>query len=335
MRSFHPEQHPIPFVHQLLLSGVGPRPIALVGTADADGRHNLSPFSFFNAFGANPPVVAVSPAFRGSDGSPKHTYLNILATEEFTVSAVSFAMLDQINLASSDYAAGVDEFVKASFTKLPSEKIAPPGVAESPFVMECRLLHTYETGGNAGSGNLLVGKVVCFHVSDDAYTDGKLDPRKLDLVARMGYDWYCRANGDALFELSKPRGVGVGIDALPEFIRMSMVFTGSDLARFGSLTSLPDTAALLEVWEGDIEAWAHDSSVHVLEAGSGAQSISVLATLLRELLTSTSDDTRTATLLQESARAFIASGDFDRAVLCAFSSDPAFIGRLRNRRQRS
>lgn len=239
MKSFDPKDHPIPIVHQLLLSGVAPRPIAFVSSLDKDGGSNLSPFSYFNAFGANPPVVVISPAYRGHDGTPKHTFLNIEDTHEFTVNMVSYAMLEQANLASSDYASGVDEFVKAGFTKRPSHRVAPPGVAESPFIMECKLLHHFDTGGKPGAGNLLIGEVLMFHVSEDVYTDERIDPRKLDLVARMGYDWYCRANGDALFHLPKPKSVGIGFDNLPAHLRTSTVLTGSELAKLAGSETLP------------------------------------------------------------------------------------------------
>ncbi|MBE0644509.1 MAG: flavin reductase [Bacteroidetes bacterium] len=252
MRSFDPKEHPVPFVHRLLLSGVAPRPIALVSSLDAEGRYNLSPFSFFNAFGANPPVIVVSPAYRGKDGTPKHSFENIRDTGEFTVSAVSHAMVEQISLASSDYERGVDEFVKSGFTKLPSRIVAPPGVAESPFVIECRLLHHYDTGGLPGSGNLMIAEVVMFHVRESAFTGDRIDPRRLDLVARMGYNWYCRANGEALFELPKPGHSGIGFEALPQHIRESAVLTGNNLAKLAGTETLPDSHEILERWSEDM-----------------------------------------------------------------------------------
>ena len=254
MKTFDPTEHPVPFVHRLLLSGVAPRPIALVSSMDAEGRVNLSPFSFFNAFGANPPVIVVSPAYRGSDGTPKHSFENIRATRDFTVSAVSHAMVEQISLASSEYERGVDEFVKAGFTKLPSRVVAPPGVAESPFVMECRLLHHFDTGGMPGSGNLMIAEVVMFHVKDSAFDGDRIDPHRLDLVARLGYNWYCRASGDALFELAKPRHAGIGFDALPAHVRESDVFTGNQLAKLASVQAAPDADGVLARWKEDVAA---------------------------------------------------------------------------------
>lgn len=332
MLTFDPAGHPVPFVHQLLLSGVAPRPIALLASIDENGTHNLSPFSFFNAFGANPPIVAVSPAFRGSDGTPKHSYLNIKATREFTISVVTHSMLEQINLASSDFPAGVDEFVKAGFGKRSSVKVAPPGVAESPFVMECKLVHAYETGGGRpGSGNLLVGEVVCFHVDESVYTGDRLDPRKLDLVARMGYNWYCRANGDALFEVPKPRGVGIGVDALPAFIRDSAVLTGRDLARFGGLSEPPDPMEIESQWEHELSAMReridHGGPLNIPDedGGPGAE----LHELQYEMLTGAAAGADIANRLQSCARRFLEAGNIERAVFCAWVADPATIQRLR------
>jgi flavin reductase (DIM6/NTAB) family NADH-FMN oxidoreductase RutF len=235
--------------HRYLLAGVAPRPIAFVGTLDAEGRANLSPFSFFNAFGSNPPVIAFSPALRGSDGTPKHTFLNIKATGEFTVSVVSYSMVEQISLASSDFPEGVDEFVKAGFTKLPSRKIRPFGVAESPMVMECRLLHHIDLGGKPGSGNLMIGEVVMFHIRESAFDGKYLDANRLDLVARMGGPLYCRASGPAVFSLAKPTHVGIGFDRLPELVRHSRVLTGNDLAKLAGVEGLPESESIREFWD--------------------------------------------------------------------------------------
>jgi flavin reductase (DIM6/NTAB) family NADH-FMN oxidoreductase RutF len=249
MRHIDPSTIPHAESHRYLLAGVAPRPIAFVGTLDAEGRPNLSPFSFFNAFGANPPVVAFSPAYRGTDGTPKHTFLNIKATREFTVSVVTYSMVEQVSLASSDFEEGVDEFVKSGFTKLPSHKIQPFGVAESPMVMECRLLHHIDLGGRPGSGNLMIGEVVMFHIKDSAFDGAYLNADRLDLVARMGGPLYCRASGSAVFTLAKPTHVGIGFDALPESLRNSPVLTGNDLAKFAGVEKLPDLQSIAEFWK--------------------------------------------------------------------------------------
>lgn len=330
MRTFDPKEHPVPFVHRLLLSGVAPRPIALVSSMDTEGRVNLSPFSFFNAFGANPPVIVVSPAYRGSDGTPKHSFENIRATKDFTVSAVSHAMVEQISLASSDYDRGVDEFVKAGFTKLPSRIVAPPGVAESPFVMECRLLHHFDTGGMPGSGNLMIAEVLMFHVKDSAFDGERIDPRRLDLVARMGYNWYCRANGDALFELPKPRHAGIGFDALPAHVRTSDLLTGGQLAKLASAEALPDADGILERWQEDVAAIVasearpddFDAELRMGDAHRALQA------LLAEWRTGRIDTADAARRLQRCASVALDHGEVTFAWECALMSLPERIENL-------
>ncbi len=253
MRHIDPNEIPHAEAHRYLLAGVAPRPIALVGTLDEEGRPNLSPFSFFNAFGVNPPVIAFSPAFRGTDGTPKHTFLNIKATGEFTVSVVNYAMVEQVSLASSDYPSEVDEFEKAGFTKMPSLKVKPFGVAESPMVLECRLLHHIDFGGKPGSANLLIGEVVMFHIKDSVF-DGKYpSAERLDLVARMGGPLYCRASGPAVFTLEKPTHVGIGFDRLPEEIRTSTVLTGNELAKLAGVRALPADDGVEAFWRERID----------------------------------------------------------------------------------
>lgn len=327
MKVINPAEHPVPFVHRTLLSGVAPRPIALVSTVDRDGRKNLSPFSFFNAFGANPPVIVVSPSFRGRDGTPKHTFENIRDTEEFTVSAVSYAMVEQINLASAEYEREVNEFEKAGFTELPTEVVMPPGVAESPFVMECRLMEYVGTGGNPGSGNLLIGEVVRFHIRESAFEGERLDPNRLDLVARMGYNWYCRASGAALFELPKPAVNGIGVDALPEHIRGSAILTGRDLARLGGAEALPDAQAIRARWE--------KMRAEVFPGQTGPDQFDVelrtgnprraLTALMKDWKSGVYAPTMIAQLLQRCAQAALDAGDLELAWECALMSDPETI----------
>ncbi|MGE3802918.1 MAG: flavin reductase [Candidatus Kapaibacterium sp.] len=240
MRSIDPSRIPAAESHRYLLTCVAPRPIAFVSTQDREGRVNLSPFSFFNAFGANPPIVAFSPAFRGTDGSAKHTFLNIKETGEFTISVVNFGMVEQMSLASADWPEGVDEFEKSGFSKLPSQKISPPGVQESPMVMECKLLQHVDLGGGAASGNLMIGEVVMFHIKESVF-DGKYPHHeRLDLVARMGGPYYCRAVGDAVFELPKPTGLGIGFDGLPDELKQSRVLTGNHLAKLAGVKVVPN-----------------------------------------------------------------------------------------------
>lgn len=330
MKSFDPTGHPVPFVHQLLLSGVAPRPIALVASMDAEGRRNLSPFSFFNAFGANPPVIVVSPAYRGTTGVPKHTFENILATREFTVSAVSYAMVHQVNLASAEYERGVNEFVKAGFTELPSTHVAVPGVAESPFVMECRLLQHVDTGGRPGAGNLLVAEVVMFHVRESAYENERIHPERLDLVARMGQNFYCRASGAAIFELPKPPRTGIGFDGLPAHVRESAVLTGNDLARLAAVETLPDAAAVEERWSRDLERLPPD--------GAGADSFDIeyhmghpreaLFCALRDLRFAGTAAEPFALRLARCAQLFLRDGDTAMAWECALMGEARVVARL-------
>jgi flavin reductase (DIM6/NTAB) family NADH-FMN oxidoreductase RutF len=330
MKTFDPTEHPVPFVHQLLLSGVAPRPIALVASVDAEGRRNLSPFSFFNAFGANPPVVVVSPAYRGTTGLPKHTFENIVATGEFTVSAVSYAMVHQVNLASAEYERGVNEFVKAGFTELASSRVAVPGVAESPFVMECRLVQHVDTGGKPGAGNLLVGEVVMFHVRESAYENDRIHPNRLDLVARMGQNYYCRASGSAIFELPKPPRPGVGFDGLPVHVRESAYLTGNDLARLAAVEMLPDADAVAQRWLRDLErlppegAQADSFDIEYRQGHPRA----ALYCALRDLRFAGTSPQETAVRLARCVQLFLRAGDTAMAWECALMSDTAAIARL-------
>jgi len=280
---------------------------------DAAGRANLAPFSFFNAFGANPPVVAFSPAYRGVDGTPKHTFLNIQATREFTVSSVSHSMVGQVSLASSDFPEGVDEWHKAGFTKLASHRIVPPGVAEAPMVMECRLLHHIDLGGKAGSGNLMIGEVVMFHIKESMFDGAYMNAHRLDLVARMGGPLYCRASGPALFTLEKPVGLGIGFDGLPESVRTSRWLTGNELARLAGTHDLPR--------ESDVEAYWQDIASRPTIAPDDLDVERRCATAERlEELAANAAESGEVDLAEEwrhrAAAAHLRSGDVRRAWLC-------------------
>lgn len=244
-------------LHNYLLSAVAPRPIAFAATIDKEGRVNLSPFSFFNVFSSNPPVMIFSPAYRGRDGSSKHTLDNVLAVPECTISMVNFPIVEQMSLASTEYEEGVNEFVKAGLTQKASETIRTPFVGESPVAFECKVdqvIHLNRTQGG-GSGNLVICEVQRIHIQEQ-YLDeaGHLDTTKLDLVGRMGGVWYNRTQPDALFEIPKPlRTKGIGVDQLPDFIKNSHVLTGNNLGRLGNVEKLPDMA--------DIAAIKFDDSV--------------------------------------------------------------------------
>ena len=189
---------------EILTGGVGPRPIALVSTLSQDGKRNLAPFSFFNAFGSNPPIVAFSPARKTRDGGLKDTYNNLIQTKECVVQVVTYAMAKQVNICSAEFAPGVDEFIESGLTPIDSLKVKPPRVKESPFQMECVLKQMVPLGEKPGSGNLAICEVLVFHISESVYKDGIIHPELLDLVARNGGHFYTRASGKALFELEKP-----------------------------------------------------------------------------------------------------------------------------------
>lgn len=237
----NPKEVPVPQLHAFLLGSVSPRPIAFVSTVDSQGKVNLSPFSFFNVFSANPPILIFSPARKGRDNTVKDTYLNVLEVPEAVVNIVNYSMVHQASLASAEYARGVNEFEKSGLTAQPSERVRPPRVAESPVSMECRVNQVIELGSGGGAGNLVICEVLLMHIKDEVLDDeGKIDPRKVDAVARMGGDWYCRANGEALFRLPQPGNkLGIGVDSLPEAVRNSTVLTGSDLAVLAGVTEIP------------------------------------------------------------------------------------------------
>ncbi|MDQ3099742.1 MAG: flavin reductase family protein [Bacteroidota bacterium] len=243
-----PGEVPVPKLHGYLLGAIGPRPICFASTIDAEGNPNLSPFSFFNVFGANPPICIFSPARRGTNNTTKDTYHNVKATMEVVINVVNYSMVQQASLASTEYPAGVNEFEKAGFTQVASEKVRPFRVKESPVQMECKVLQVIETGELGGAGNLVICEVLLMHIDESVLEEnGRIDQRKIDLVARMGGNWYCRAHGDALFEVAKPIGrMGVGVDGLPADVRNSTVLTGNDLGKLGNTEKLPDETSVNE-----------------------------------------------------------------------------------------
>ncbi|MDW3194833.1 MAG: flavin reductase family protein [Cytophagales bacterium] len=233
-------------MHGLLLSAVAPRPICFASTIDAEGNVNLSPFSFFNVFSANPPIMVFSPARRGRDNTTKHSFDNVKEVPEVVINIVNYSIVEQMSLSSTEYAKGVNEFVKSGLTEVPSDLVKPPRVGESPISFECKVDDVIELGQNGGAGNLVISRVVKIHV-DKQYLDSnsKLDTVKLDLVARLGGNWYGRMIPEALFEVPKPLAKkGIGVDALPEHVRMSDVLTGNELGRLGNLESLPSAEAI-------------------------------------------------------------------------------------------
>ncbi len=222
-----------------LCGGITPRPIALVSTVNSEGDRNLAPFSFFNAFGSNPPTIAFAPNRRGRDGSLKDTYHNVKATEQFVVATVSYAMTEQMNISSADYPSTIDEFVKSGFTPEKAKFIRPALIKESPFQMECKLNQIIELGAGPGSGLMIIGEVICFHIAENCLLNGLPDPERLDHIGRNGGSFYTRAHGDALFKVSKPAGKPIGYDALPSQIRKAFFLTANDLGRLANSDHIP------------------------------------------------------------------------------------------------
>lgn len=260
-----PKEIPVAKMHSYLLGAVAPRPIAFASTIDKDGNVNLSPFSFFNCFGANPPILIFSPARRGRDNTTKHSYENVLEVPEVVINIVSYAMVQQMSLASTEYPKGVNEFIKAGFTELKSEKVKPPRVAESPASFECKVLQVIPTGDQGAAGNLIICEVLLAHVKDEVLdADGRIDPYKMDAVARMGGDYYCRAQGDAIFKVPKPlERIGVGIDQLPEAIRKSKILTGNDLGMLANVEQIPTASGDVSI-EMKSALNAGEAAVHTL-----------------------------------------------------------------------
>lgn len=220
---------------------VAPRPICFASTISKEGRVNLSPFSFFNLFSSNPPVVIFSPARRVRDNTTKHTLQNVLEVPEVVINMVTYDMVQQTSLASCEYAKGTDEFSKAGFIKIPATRVKPPMVKESKAQLECKVLEVKSLGEEGGAGQLVICEVLCLHVADELLdADKKLDQTKLDLVARLGGDWYCRTTRDNLFTVQKPNTqLGIGIDALPPGIRNSSILTGNHLGQLANVHQLP------------------------------------------------------------------------------------------------
>ena len=247
-KTFDASETPQSTLHQLILGAISPRPIAFASTVDADGNANLAPFSFFNAFGVNPTTIIFSPARRGRDNTVKHTYENIKQVPEVVINAVTYSMVEQVSLASAEFEKGVNEFEKAGFTAIPSEKVRPFRVKESPVQWECKVRQIIETGEGGGAANLMICEVVMVHVNEDVLDpNGMIDPRKMDLVGRMGGNYYVRAHGDAMFEVEKPlHNPAIGIDALPLSLRNSSILTGNELGRLGSVEFPPTEEELTQ-----------------------------------------------------------------------------------------
>ena len=250
-----PNETEVAKFHGVLLGTVAPRPIAFASTIDKEGNVNLSPFSFFNAFSAKPPILVFSPARRVRNNTQKHTLENAFEVPEVCINIVSYDMAEQMSLSSTEYDRAINEFQKSGLTEVPSEKIKPPRVKESPASFECKVLEVKALGKDGGAGNLIICEVLLAHISDEILTEEKrIDPRKLDAIGRLGGNWYVRANGDALFEIAKPLSkLGIGVDQIPQNIRLSNILSGNDLGKLGNVEAVPD--------ENDVIAFRENESI--------------------------------------------------------------------------
>lgn len=266
-------------LHQILLTSVAPRPIAFASTINEDGVANLSPFSFFNVFSANPPILIFSPARRVRDNTTKHTLENVQAIKEVVINIVNYPIVEQMSLTSTEYDKEVSEFKKAGLTPIKSLKVSPPRVQEAPVSFECVVDDIIALGKEGGAGNLIISRVVMIHM-DNAYLDAhqKLDTKKLDLVARMGGSWYARANEQALFEIPKPiRTKGIGVDQLPKHIFKSNILSGNDLGRLGNTEEIPTVE--------ELNLFKQQEEVKAILANSSTQNqIETLHQFVKELI---------------------------------------------------
>lgn len=268
---------------------IAPRPICFASTIDKEGRVNLSPFSFFNLFSTNPPTCVFSPARRVRDNTTKHTLENVLEVGECVINIVNYSMVQQTSLASVEYPKGTDEFVKAGFTAIPSVMVKPPRVAESPVQLECIVKNVIPLGDQHGAGNLILAEIKIIHIKEEILDEsGKIDQQKIDLVARLGGDWYCRVTKENLFQVAKPvRTIGIGVDLIPLSIRNSVILTGNNLGQLGNVEFLPTTEEIDQMKTDEI-----------------------IKTILKE----TSDDRQLRDVrLHSRAKTLLASGDVQTA----------------------
>lgn len=242
VKTIDPKDITTPEVHRYLLGAVGPRPICFASTVDENGVNNLSPFSFFNVFSANPPILIFSPARNGRTNTTKDTYNNVKKVPEVVINIVNYSMVEQMSLSSSPYASDIDEFVKSGFTPVDSETIQPKRVQEAPVQLECKVVEVKELGDQGGAGNLVICEVTRMHIREEILDDnGNIDQFKIDLVSRMGGNWYCRSDKNSMFEITKPLTTcGIGFDQLPADIKASSVLSGNDLGKLAGVEALPN-----------------------------------------------------------------------------------------------
>jgi flavin reductase (DIM6/NTAB) family NADH-FMN oxidoreductase RutF len=241
MLTLDPKELTVQVLQKYLQNAIAPRPICFASTMSKDGKPNLAPFSFFNIFSSNPPILVFSPALSGRTGATKDTLDNVLEVPEVVVNMVNYEMVHQMSLASSPFPKGINEFEKANFTPIQSDLIKPLRVKEAPVQLECKVIEVKSLGEKGGAGNLVICEVIRMHIQDNILDENKqIDTKKIDLVSRMGDNWYCRAHGDSLFEVQKPiTSIGIGIDSFPESIKHSKVLSGNNLGLLGSVEALP------------------------------------------------------------------------------------------------
>ena len=296
MITINPKNIPVAKWQGYILGAIAPRPIAFVSTIDKNGNSNLSPFSFFNAFSTNPPICVFSPARRPKDNTNKHTYDNVKEIDEAVINAVNYDLVQQASLSSSEFPKEDDEFIKSGLTPIPSVMVKPFRVKESPVQMECKVKNIIELGAEGGAGNLVICEILLMHINENVLDEnGVIDPRKIDLVARLGGNWYSRASGNSLFEVEKPlRTIGIGVDKISEHIRKSKILTGNNLGQLGNVDKLPskeeiddikmdkEIINLLALYRTDpvaLEKHIHIKAKKLLEQGEVKKAWTVLMTI--------------------------------------------------------
>jgi len=242
MLTIDPKEIPVPKLHHYLLGSVGPRPIAFASTISEDGTTNIAPFSFFNVFSANPPIAIFSPARSGRTNTTKDTYNNVKVVPEVVINIVNYDMVHQMSLASSPYSEDISEFEKSGLTPVKSDLVKPFRIKESPVQFECKVIEVKELGQEGGAGNLVICEIIKLHIAEEVLNEsGAIDQHKIDLVARMGGNWYCRADQNSMFEIAKPiTTCGIGHDQIPEDIRSSQFLSANNLGQLGGIEELPN-----------------------------------------------------------------------------------------------
>jgi len=277
IRTITPGEIPIPQLHQYLIGSVAPRPICFASTVDSNGLPNLAPFSFFNVFSANPPILIFAPNNSGKTGQPKHTLLNVKEVPEVVINMVNYEMVEKMNVAAAPWDRGVSEFEKAGFTPLNSDLIKPFRVAESPVQIECKVLDVKEMGQGGGAGNIVICQVLRMHISEDILNEeGKIDQHKIDLVGRLGGSWYSNSRNEALFQLAQPMVKTIGFDALPERAKKSNVLSANQLGQLSALTEWPSEDIMNEANSIVVIDGADVVAAGLIEAGKLALALAVL-----------------------------------------------------------